>query len=128
MLWYLLVCLSTVAPFKRRKLLNTEIFLIHVIPTRGLAHWVVQKKCITFSTMQWIIMEKLMLLRKLKSKHFLSVQRMNEIFEHFHFLKSTKLKGIVLIRTTIFPLVKIHSKSVPTYLTPNQNFLKKVFF
>lgn len=42
---------------ERRKRLSLATFLIHVIPTKGLAHWVLQMKRTTFSTVQWVIMK-----------------------------------------------------------------------
>lgn len=56
---------------KRRKLLPSATFLIHIILTKELAHWVVQMKRITFSTMPWVIMEKVMIdVEEIKIKSF----------------------------------------------------------
>jgi len=53
---------------KRRKLLSSAAFLI---PVKGLAHWMLQMKRRTFSTMKWFIMEKVMFVfEEIKIKTF----------------------------------------------------------
>lgn len=56
---------------ERIKLLSSATFLIQVIPTKGLAHSVVQMKRTTFSTMQWVIMKTVMFdVEEIKIKTF----------------------------------------------------------
>lgn len=58
-------------------------------PIRGAAHLVVQITSKTVFTIQWVNREKVMFdVEKLKIKTILTVQRMNDIFEHCHFFKS----------------------------------------